>query len=138
MPVPPLPVAVAAAIILDGNRVLVTRRPAGAHLEGLWEFPGGKIEPPETPEECACREVWEETGLQVQVVNRLPEVVHAYPERTVHLHFCLCTVVGGSLNPTLQEARWMALSDLATLPMPAANLEVVADQLIADGRGVVQ
>lgn len=134
-----LPVIVAVAVVLDGDCVLLTRRQPGAHLEGFWEFPGGKLEPPETPEECACREVLEETGLRVRVVCRLQEVLHTYPERTVHLHFFRCEVTGGALNPSLQEARWAPLYELRTLPMPAANLEVIAELLLlGDRQGVVQ
>lgn len=81
---------VAAALVFRDGKLLVTQRHAGAHLGGLWEFPGGKREPDETFEECLARELREELGIEVEVGDLLESLTHEYPEKTVHLRFFRC------------------------------------------------
>src|SRR5437773_2250204 len=85
-------VDVAAGLIFRDGKLLITQRRAGAHLGGLWEFPGGKREPNETFEECLVRELREELGIEVVVGELIESVTHAYPEKTVHLSFFRCTL----------------------------------------------
>ncbi|HET6384312.1 MAG TPA: (deoxy)nucleoside triphosphate pyrophosphohydrolase [Armatimonadota bacterium] len=118
-------VEVAVAIIIQDGLVLLTRRSPGAHLAGLWEFPGGKIAPGESPEEAVRREVHEETGLVVTPGRLLDSFTHRYPERTVRLHFFECRVDGGALNPGPHEATWTPLERLSTLETPAANASII-------------
>ena len=87
-------VVVLAAVIERDGRFLVTRRQKGTHLDGLWEFPGGKCEPGETHAQCLARELREELGLEAVVGDELLVTEHAYPERTVRLHFRRCTIAG--------------------------------------------
>jgi 8-oxo-dGTP diphosphatase len=116
---------VAIAVIIRDRHVLVTRRPAGAHLAGMWEFPGGKIEPGETPEEAAARESAEETGLRVTVDELMHEQCFAYPDRELYIRFYRCHVVGGDLDPARQGARWVACSQLKEIEFPPANEPVL-------------
>ncbi|MCA1595366.1 MAG: (deoxy)nucleoside triphosphate pyrophosphohydrolase [Chloroflexi bacterium] len=119
------PTVVAVAIVRNRGDVLVTRRPAGSHLEGMWEFPGGKTEPGESAFDCARRETFEETGLRVVASSTLDTREHVYPDRTVRIDFVECKVEGGTIDPTLQGARWVSLEQLSVLTMPAANAEIV-------------
>ena len=82
---------VAAALVFRGGKLLITQRPSGAHLEGLWEFPGGKREPEESFEDCLVRELREELGIEVVVGHLIQTVVHRYPEKTVQLKFFRCS-----------------------------------------------
>src|ERR1019366_4764992 len=81
---------VAAALVFREGKLLITQRHAGAHLGGLWEFPGGKREPDETFPECLIRELREELGIEVEVGELVESLTHAYPKKTVHLKFYRC------------------------------------------------
>ena len=100
-------VVVAAAVVERGERYLVTRRLRGTHLEGMWEFPGGKCEPGETHAACLRREIREELGCVADVGEKLLTVAHAYPDRTVELHFFRCELTGEPAPLLGQEMRWV-------------------------------
>jgi 8-oxo-dGTP diphosphatase len=118
-------VVVAAAVIERDNRFLLTRRQKGAHLEGCWEFPGGKCEAGETPAACLAREIREELGVGSAIGAELLVTSHAYADRRVELHFFRCDV-GGAPAPQLgQEMRWVARHELATLELPPADAELI-------------
>ena len=118
-------VIVAAAVIERDDRFLLTRRQQGVHLEGYWEFPGGKCEPGETRAACLVREIREELGVEAAVGDELLVTTHAYADRQVELHFLRCTV-GDMPAPQLgQEMRWVAREELATLVFPPADTEVI-------------
>lgn len=119
-------VEVAAAVIAHRGRYLVTRRAAGRHLGGLWEFPGGKRHPGESLEACLRRELEEELGVEARIGERLDVVPWAYPERRVVLHFFRCRLRPGDVRPREgQPARWVTPAGLARLPMPPADLALV-------------
>src|SRR5260221_7257430 len=102
-------VPVAVGILLRENRVLVTRRQEGSHLAGSWEFPGGVIQPGETPEEGLRREIAEELGVRIDRATLIHRQNHTYPEREVELHFFLCTGVDGEPSGVEgQDARWVS------------------------------
>ncbi|MBM3457400.1 MAG: (deoxy)nucleoside triphosphate pyrophosphohydrolase [Armatimonadetes bacterium] len=110
------------AIIRQGEALLVTRRPAGSHLEGYWEFPGGKQQAGETVEGCAVREAWEEVGVECGAVHCYPPIRFDYPDRSVELHPVECRFLGG--EPQALEAaewRWVRPEELSTLSFPPAN-----------------
>ena len=88
---------VAIALVWDQQRLLVTQRPLSTHLGGHWEFPGGKLEPGETPEDCAVREVREEVGLTVSARSRRAVIAHSYNERSVVLYPVDCQLERGEL-----------------------------------------
>ena len=118
-------VVVAAAIIERGDRFLLTRRQRGVHLEGYWEFPGGKCEPGETPTACLVREIREELGVEAAVGNELFATTCAYADRLVELHFLRCDI-GGAPAPQLgQEMQWVAREELVTLEFPPADAELI-------------
>lgn len=120
-----LRMVVTAAVIERDGALLVTRRLEGTHLEGCWEFPGGKCEPGESHEACLAREILEELDASVTVGKELYSVAHDYPERTVQLHFFEC-VLDGEPRPMLgQEMRWVRRGDLGSLTFPPADAELI-------------
>lgn len=118
-------VVVLAAIIERDGALLLSRRLKGTHLEGLWEFPGGKCEPHETHEACLTRELEEELGVDSDIGRELLVTEHAYPERTVRLHFRECVVRGEPRAVIGQELRWVNRRDLPTLEFPEADRELI-------------
>lgn len=125
-------IAVVAAIIQRDERFLVTRRPPGAHLAGMWEFPGGKIDSGEEHAGALEREIREELGADVHVGELAYETTHRYPDRTVALFFYRCSL-SGDPHPLLgQEMRWVARSDLASLDFPPADTEMI-QRLVRSG-----
>src|SRR5262245_34050313 len=118
-------VVVAAAVIERDEHFLVTRRQQGAHLEGCWEFPGGKCEPGETHASCLVRALREELGVSAAIGDELLATTHAYADRSVELHFLRCTI-GEAPAPQLgQEMRWVAREELSTLTFPPADAELI-------------
>lgn len=116
---------VTAAIIEVGGRFLVTRRPKGVHLEDHWEFPGGKCEPGETLSACLRRELREELAVEAEIGDEVLTTTHEYSDRRVVLHFMACRIAGEPAPQQGQEMRWVARADLATLPFPAADAELI-------------
>ena len=115
---------IALALILHPTdaTVLIAQRKGDTHLADLWEFPGGKCLPDETPEKCAVREVREETGLEVSGLEAWPVITHTYPERTVTLHPFLCRALTSDAY-ALGSRRivWASVSELDQYPFPEAN-----------------
>jgi A/G-specific adenine glycosylase len=123
----PLPVAL--ALVSGESGWLVSRRSSGRIFAGLWEFPGGKIVPGETPQEAAIREAREETGLMVEPVAVLGELRAAHGEHEVILHLVHCRVIDGearACDPAVEEVRWVRAAEIEQLPMPPANAEIIA------------
>jgi mutator protein MutT len=117
---------VVAAVVEAHDAFLVSRRQPGVHLAGLWEFPGGKIDPGETHEQALRREMREELDTDVDVGELVFEIEHAYPERIVALFFYRCRL-RGTPRPLLgQDVRWVARAELATLGFPPADEELIA------------
>ena len=117
---------VGAAVIEDAGRFLVTRRQRGVHLEGYWEFPGGKCEAGESLGECLRRELREELGTDAVPGAPLLTVSHDYPERTVELHFVACRLLDAPRPLLGQEIRWVSRAELRTLDFPPADEELIA------------
>jgi 8-oxo-dGTP diphosphatase len=120
---------VAAALIDADGRVLVAQRLPGGSLGGLWEFPGGKIEPDEMPEAALVRELDEELGISVapEALQPLTFVSHAYAE--FHLLMLLYTVriwAGVPMGQQGQALRWGDVASLSLLPMPPADVPLLA------------
>ena len=121
-----VPVVVTAAIVERDGRYLVTRRPAGVHLAGFWEFPGGKCGSGESLEDCLAREIQEELGCEAAVGPEIFTTGHSYPERRVELHFFACSLSGDPTGILGQELRWVSKSELRSLEFPAADAELIA------------
>jgi len=119
---------VVAALIRDeAGRYLITRRRKGTHLEGLWEFPGGKRERDETLEQSLGRELTEELGAVFTVGERVETVRWAYPEKTVVLHFFRCRVAAGTIAPQEgQHMEWVAPDHLPRFEFPPADAALLA------------
>ena len=116
---------VVAAVIEHDGRFLVTQRQHGVHLAGMWEFPGGKMDPDETHEQALRREIREELDADVAVHDLLFDVEHAYPERTVALFFYRCTLRGAPRPLLGQDLRWVTREQLARLAFPPADEELI-------------
>jgi mutator protein MutT len=122
-------VQVAIAIVSNtaGDRLLICRRKSDVVLAGLWEFPGGKIEPGELPEQTAVREAREELGIDVESVGTLDPITHTYPHATVTLIPILCRHRAGEPQAIdCAEWRWVARRDLSTFAFPEANGPLLA------------
>ena len=118
-------VIVAAAVVRRGDTYLVTRRLRGTHLEGLWEFPGGKCETGETLAACLVREIEEELGCGIEVGAEMLTVAHAYDDRRVELHFFSCALHGEPRPLLGQEIKWAARLELRTLAFPPADDDLI-------------
>lgn len=121
-------IEVAAALIRDeAGRYLITRRRSGTHLEGLWEFPGGKREPGETIEGCLRRELAEELGASFVVAEHVDTIRWQYPEKTVVLHFFRCRLASGIIAPgEAQEMAWVEPGRLGDYAFPPADAALIA------------
>jgi len=119
-------IVVAAAVVERDGRILVTKRPPGVHLEGYWEFPGGKCAPGETLEQCLLRELREELDADATVLGELHSTSHDYGERRVELHFFTCSLRSEPRPQLGQDMQWVERSLLATLPFPPADAELIA------------
>lgn len=121
-------ISVAAAVLLQDGKVLVAQRPQGKSHPGLWEFPGGKIRPGETPEACLERELFEELGVRASAGCRLHEQIHTYrnPPLRVHLIFLTATLIEGTPQPQEHlQLRWVRPQDLLSLPFLEADLPFI-------------
>ena len=118
-------VVVAAAVIERDDRFLLTRRQRGVHLEGFWEFPGGKCEPGETHAAFLVREIREELGVEAAIGREVLATTCEYPDRQVELHFLRCEVDGAPAPRLGQEMRWVAREELSRLTFPPADAELI-------------
>ena len=124
-------IEVSAAIIISDNRIFATQRGAGKNgnhreFKDFWEFPGGKIEAGETPEEAVRREIREELETDIEVGDFLCTVTHDYPEFHLTMHCFICRVVSGALTLTEHEsARWLCRDELWTVEWLPADVKVV-------------
>jgi mutator protein MutT len=113
---------VAGLIRDDAGRYLITRRRTGTHLEGLWEFPGGKREADETLEQSLGRELTEELGAVFTVHEPVETIRWEYPEKTVVLHFFRCRVTAGTIAPQEgQLMEWVAPAEFGRFDFPPAD-----------------
>jgi mutator protein MutT len=119
---------VAIAIVFHRRKVLITRRKPGGVLGGYWEFPGGKLEPGESLEDCVRRELLEELAIRVQPVMSFTPIHHSYTDRQVTLHPFLCTHESGELQLlACDELRWVEPAELRSIEFPEANRQLVED-----------
>jgi len=123
----PEEIDVCAAVVVEDGCWLLAQRPAGSHLAGKWEFPGGKIQLGETPQACIRRELHEELGVLAVPLDTLHTLVHAYPEKTVRLHFIRCQLAAGTRPRALEHEAiaWVRESDLPLFDLAPADRQFV-------------
>lgn len=122
------PVIVAAAVLIERGRLLLTQRKAGSHLAGAWEFPGGKVEPGEDPRAALARELEEEVGVHAHIGAPLEITFHAYPEKDVLLLFYEAHREPGQPDPVAKDVaawRWATAEDLDPATFPPADLAIL-------------
>jgi len=125
---PPLrEITVVAGVIRDDKgRVLLTQRPTGRHMGGLWEFPGGKIDDGEAPSEALMRELDEELGIEIVVQRPLTFAIHDEPGLRILLLFFDARISGGEpRGHEGQAVEWVAMKDLPSFPTPPADAELI-------------
>jgi len=119
-------ITVTAAIIRKENRIFAARRKVGKHLAGFWEFPGGKLEVGESPQDCLARELAEEFGIEVQVGQFLGENVHDYGEKIIKLVAYHVTHVSGEFRLTdHDELRWFEGTELYDVEWAPADIPLL-------------
>jgi len=118
-------IVVTAAVIERHGTLLVTRRQKGVHLEGYWEFPGGKCDTGESLEACLARELREELDVEARVGAEVFTTTHTYLDRRVELHFLRCELNGEPRPQLGQDMRWVSREELATLEFPPADAELI-------------
>ena len=118
-------IEVVAGIIKDGDKIFATQRGYGDFKDG-WEFPGGKMEPGETPEQAIARELKEELAVDVNVGEFLCTVDYDYPAFHLTMHCFYCSVIGGELTLLEHEAaKWLKTTELHSVNWLPADVEVV-------------
>lgn len=125
----PVPHKIIGVGVLWNNQqqILIDRRLLGDTLGGLWEFPGGKIEPGETIEECIKREIREELGIEIAVGKHLITIEHDYTHLRVTLNVHHCYHISGVPQPIeCEEVRWVTLDEIDQFNFPAANIQIIA------------
>lgn len=127
-----LMISVAAAIIFkDNHQVLIAKRAAHKFMAGYWEFPGGKIEAEETPEQCLQRELAEELQIIVKINDHLMDQIHDYGDFVVELKAYICSFADGQLTLTdHDEVLWVNVVDLLSYQLAPADVPI-AKKLIA-------
>ncbi|WP_182085167.1 (deoxy)nucleoside triphosphate pyrophosphohydrolase [Aureimonas sp. ME7] len=128
MPTPRLLLVVACALVDADNRILLTQRPPGKSLAGLWEFPGGKVEAGETPEETLIRELREEIGVETKAECLAPLTFasHVYDDFHLLMPLYVCRRYEGIPRSLEGQAlKWVRARDLRDYPMPPADLPLI-------------
>ncbi len=121
-------IEVTAAIILsEGGKYLIAKRKQGSHLEGLWEFPGGKLEEGESKEDCLQREILEELGLTIKVKAPFMTVEHSYGDKNIRLHSFLCDFeTGVAVLNDHDEIAWITAAEFERYEFAPADIPIAA------------
>ena len=117
---------VTAGLVFRDGRLLITQRKPGSHLGGLWEFPGGKLEPGESFEDALVRELDEELAIDIRVGPLIEELTHDYPEKSVHLKFFKCDWLAREPHPhDVHALAWVTREQLDAYEFPAADAHLL-------------
>ncbi len=118
---------VTCAVIENDGKVLCAQRSESMHLPLKWEFPGGKVEDGEDPEDCLKREIIEELGIEISIIERLPSTIHRYPGRiSFELIPFRCRLVGGELYiREHRQVKWLEKSELREMDWAEADIPIL-------------
>lgn len=126
-------ITVAAAIITSKNKILIAKRGATKSLPNLWEFPGGKVEENETPEDCVIREIREELNIDIKVIKHFETNEHTYDFGTIRLIAFLAEFQSGKITLNEHaEYKWVYVSDLKNYDFAPADISIVK-RLVEEG-----
>lgn len=127
-------IIVAAAIILDNHKVLIAQREEGSNMEFKWEFPGGKLEQDETPEECLVREIKEELDMTIEPVDIYKAVRHKHNGKDILLLAYICKRIHGEGRAIeCNDFKWISLDELDRYEYTPADIDIV-EKLKKDNR----
>lgn len=116
-----------AVIVNEAGKILIDKRLPTGLMANLWEFPGGKIEAGETPQDCIIREIKEELGVTIEIDQHLIDITHSYSEFIVTLFVYICQLIEGNPQPLeCAEVRWVTPSELDNFEFPSANQEIIS------------
>jgi mutator protein MutT len=125
------------AVIIDGQKILISQRTPDDSFGGYWEFPGGKIETGETMEQCLIREIREELGVAIEIAAKRMVITHPYPHRTIRLHCYDCRLTSG--EPRAIECadwKWVLPEQLTEFLFPPASARLIQSlQRLASAEG---
>lgn len=117
---------VAAAIVLNQNKVLIAQRKEGSNMEFKWEFPGGKMEENETPEQCLIREIKEELNMEIEPIEIYKVIRHRHKDKDILLLAYICNFIGGEGRPIeCNDFRWIEKEELDDYEYTPADITVV-------------
>ncbi|MGF0361684.1 (deoxy)nucleoside triphosphate pyrophosphohydrolase [Priestia megaterium] len=113
-------------MIKDKDQILIAQRHSKDPLAGKWEFPGGKLEPGETPEECLVREIREELQLDVEIVAFYDDSVYGSKAQAIHLLFYWAEIINGEVTPIVHDdVKWITIKELARFDFAPADIPIV-------------
>lgn len=117
---------VVAAIIKEKDQLLIAQRHLKDPLAGKWEFPGGKLEPGETPEECLVREIREELQVEVEIGSFYDDNVYGFKDQPIHLLFYWAEIMNGEVTPIVHDdVKWITIKELAGFDFAPADIPIV-------------
>lgn len=120
-------IPVSTGLLRQNNQILVGQRPQEGSLPGIWEFPGGKIELGETPEQALARELHEELSIHAEVGRLIHATTHSYNDVGIILTFYEVNYWKGQPKPVHHtDIKWVSINDLASIDLPEANLKVIS------------
>lgn len=126
-------IAVAAAVLVDSGKVMLARRKKGKHLEGYWEFPGGKIEAGESGADCLRRELGEEFGVETEIGSLIASVEHSYSQVRIRLDGYWARITGGRFSLTDHDrVVWVAATELLSFQLSPADVPI-AEKILEEG-----
>lgn len=126
---------VMAAIIKQEDKILICQRGAGGNCAFLWEFPGGKLEPSESKEECLIRECEEELGIRIATGSIFAETTYQYPDKKIAFTFFTAQIISGDITPRVHlQVQWVAPGELSKYDFCPADTEVIEMLVKSDMR----